>query len=451
MPIIFVLGILAIAFEDKIKINKAATSIGMCILLWLMFLIDSTGIFTAHRPPNMDNFLIGFPEFAKLTTSELALRYVEFSIVEALGDVSTTLFFVLASMAIIEIADTYGAFGVITSSIKSRSKRKLLWIFSIITFGLSALLGDLATVIVMIAVMRKIIPDAEQRLVYSCMTIIAANAGGAWSPIGDVTTLLLWTGGNISVLHQVSHLILPSITMMLVPLLIITFTFPKDSSIEKVDIQKVEYPEFITPKFQKTILYISLASLALVPVFQSIFNLPPFMGVLLGLVILWAITDIKNARYKKNSSEYKVSNLFGKLDISTVLFFLGILMSVQALKSVGFLTTMSDSINSVISNSNTIALLLGVCSSFLDNVALVAASMGMYPIAEAGAFMADGTFWTFLAYCAVTGGSILIIGSASGVTVMGIEKISFMYYFKKFTILALLGYAAGAGVYLLLI
>lgn len=452
MPIIFIIGIIAIALEDTLKINKAAVALGMCILLWSILFMDVVGVFEINPPKYLQNFILAFPQLADLPESQLAYKFIEIKVIEALGDVSTTLFFVLASMAIIEVLDSHRAFSAITNSIKTTNQRKLLWIISFITFFLSALLGNLATVIVIIAVLRKLIPDRSVRLTFSCMTILAANAGGSWSPIGDVTTLILWTGGNISALHQVSHLFLSSLTMMLVPLSILTFTTPKGSQIIRDNIDTSEnLPEYVTPKFQKILLWIGLLSLACVPVLQSLFDLPPFMGVILGLVLLWVITDIKSAAsHHERSDLLKVSNLFSKVDISTVLFFLGILMSVQALNYGGFLTMMSEGLNKIISDSSVIALLLGICSSFLDNVALVAATMGMYPVAEAGAFMADSSFWTFLAYCAVTGGSILIIGSASGVTVMGMEKISFGYYLKKFTILALLGYCSGAVVYLLL-
>lgn len=452
MPIIFLLGILAIALEDVIKINKAAIAVGMCVILWLIFLLDATGIFTNNPPMYLYNFIAGFPDFAALSGTEQAYKYIEMSLQNSLGDVSSTLFFVLASMAIIEVLDSHGAFSVITHSIKTKSKRKLLWIFAFINFFLSALLGDLAAVIVMIAVIRKIVPERSDRLIYACITILSANAGGAWSPIGDVTTLLLWTGKNISATHQITHLFLSSLVMLLVPLALSTFMFKKGETVgEMVNTETAHIPSYVTPFFKKVLLIIGLLSLALVPVLQSTLDLPPFMGVLFGLVVLWVITDVKSARSAEpDANKYKVSSLFSKLDLSTILYFLGVLMSVQALNSVGVLTILSSGLSKAISSPDAIAFLLGIGSSVLDNVALVAATMGMYPLQEAGAYMADSSFWTFLAYCAVTGGSILIIGSASGVTVMGLEKISFGYYLKKFTLLAFLGYIAGAGVYLLL-
>lgn len=450
MPIIFLLGILLIALEDVLKVNKAAVSVGMCLLLWILLITHATGVFLENPPEFLDNVLKGFPQFAAMSDAQRATVWIGKVLIEDLGDVSTTLFFVLASMAIIEVLDAHGSFRVITNSIKSRSKRQLVWIFAGITFFLSALLGNLATVIVMIAVLRKIIPDRNDRLIYSCLTILAANGGGSWSPIGDVTTLLLWTGGNISVGHQIGTLILPAMAMVAVPATIVMLTFKKGDTVAAVENnEEVHYPSYVTPKFQKTLLIIGLLSLAMVPVFQAGLNVPPYMGVLLGLVILWIITDVKaGSSQDKMAGGLKVSKLFSHLDLSTIFFFLGILMSVKALQEVGSLTMLSNGLSAAFSNTNTIAFILGVCSSFLDNVALVAATMGMYPIQETGEFMVNSSFWTFLAYCAVTGGSILIIGSASGVTVMGLEKIEFGYYLKKITPLAILGYVAGAVIYL---
>ena len=452
MAIIFILGVLMIAMEDILKINKAAVAVGMCIILWLLTFITAVSDFSNNLPPMFANFVEGFPNFAGMSFHDQVYRYMEVALTESLGDVATTLFFVLGSMAIIEILDSHGAFSAITQMIRTTNKRKLLWIFVFITFFLSAFLGNLATVIVMIAVMHKLIPEKRDRLIYACITIIAANTGGAWSPIGDVTSLLLWTGKNVTAVHLVTHVILPSLVMVTVATAITTLMFRKGEMVKPVVYEsEINLPSYITPGFKKTLLIIGLLSLALVPVLQSIFNLPPFMGVLLGLVILWIITDIKSARSKDpNAIKMKVSTLLGNLDISTIFFFLGILMSVKALGIVGILAMLSEGLNAAFTNPDTIAFLLGICSSVLDNVALVAATIGMYPLQEIGAFATDSSFWTFLSYCCITGGSMLIIGSASGVTVMGLEKVSFGYYLKKFTPLAILGYCAGAVVYQLI-
>ena len=315
---------------------------------------------------------------------------------------------------------------------------------------MSILLGNLATVIVMISIARKLVPERTTRLIYSSMIIIAANAGGSCSPIGDVTTLLLWTGGNISALHQLTSLIIPSLVMLLVPLSLVTFTLPKnDHQLPLVEADNTH--SNINPKTRRAVLCVGLGSLAMVPILQTLIQLPPFMGVLLGLVILWAITDRKYADSADESLQnLRVQHTFSRVDISTVFFFLGILMSVQALIVTGQLTIMANLLSDTFANQNHIAVVLGVLSSFLDNVALVSATMGMYPMEASGIFAQDSSFWTLLAYCAVTGGSILIIGSASGVTVMGMEKISFGYYLKRFTPIILLGFMAGAMVYLMM-
>ena len=450
MPVIFILGIMAIAFEDVIKVNKAATAVGMSIFLWLIFLLNAEHFFLINPPKHINQFFEVFPEFRSMPVHDIAFAFIEKKLISGLGDVSTTLFFVLGSMAIIDIVDAHGGFSIISQSIKTRSHRKLLWILCFITFLMSILLGNLATVIVMISIARKLVPERTTRLIYSSMIIIAANAGGSCSPIGDVTTLLLWTGGNISALHQLTSLFIPSLAMMLVPLSIVTFTLPKnDKPLPLIEADNTH--SNINPKTRRAVLCVGLGSLAMVPILQTLIQLPPFMGVLLGLVILWAITDRKYADSADESLQnLRVQHTFSRVDISTVFFFLGILMSVQALIVTGQLTIMANLLSDTFANQNHIAVVLGVLSSFLDNVALVSATMGMYPMEASGIFAQDSSFWTLLAYCAVTGGSILIIGSASGVTVMGMEKISFGYYLKRFTPIILLGFMAGAMVYLMM-
>ncbi len=452
MPVVFIVGILAIAFEDVIRVNKAAIAVGMSVILWMLFIFGGVEIFQSHSGEELEMLQKSIPGFSDLSLLQQFDRYLEFTLVESLGDVSTTLFFVLASMAIIEIIDSHGSFDVITSYIKTTNKRRLLWIFSFLTFGLSAVLGNLATVIVVVSLIRRLVPYKTDRLIFSSMIIIAANAGGSWSPIGDVTTLLLWTGGNISVWSQTYHIIIPALVMLIIPLIGSTLMLPKGANVEFREIPEEDYVlSHIDPRLKKSIFIVGILSLALVPFFQVVLNVPPFMGVLLGLAILWFMTDRRYYnRRNKTLQELRMSRVFSRIDVSTVLFFLGILMSVASLKTAGQLGMMSEYLDKTIPRPEFISIILGLCSSFLDNVALVAGTIGMYPIAASGPFMADGSFWTFLAYCAVTGGSILIIGSASGVTVMGMERISFGYYFKRFTPLALLGYAAGAAVYLLI-
>jgi len=450
MALIFFAGIIMIALEDMIKINKAAVSVTMCILLWVLLLTHAEAVFLMGTPALVDAFTKAYPEeLALWSRHDLSVEYLNRTIVSSFGDVSSTLFFVLASMAIVEVLDSNGCFGVITKSIKTRKKRTLVWIVAAITFFLSAFLGNLATVIIAIAILRKLIPNAEERLPLSCLCVIAANAGGSFSPIGDVTTLLLWTGGNVSAIHQISHIFLPALAMIGIPTFLISLSFKKDESFAALDLVD-DTNNYLSHRFQSILLGIGLLSLVMVPVMQSCLHVPPYMSVLAGLCILWVITDIAASASKDpNAGKNKVSSLFSHLDIATILFFLGVLMSVEALKQVGVLTSLANSLSEAIPEPKAIAVLLGCCSSVLDNVALVAATMGMFPLAESGVFMPDSQFWTLIAYCAVTGGSILIIGSASGVTVMGLEKVKFGYYLKKFSPLALLGYFAGVGIFLI--
>ncbi len=451
MPVIFMLGIMAIAFEDVIKVNKAATAVGMCIILWVIFLLNAEQFFLVNPPQHISEFISAFPELANMPLHDLASEFIELKLVRGLGDVATTLFFVLGSMSIIDIIDSHGGFGIISQSIKVNNQRGLLWILSFVTFFMSILLGNLATVVVMISIARKLVPERNERLVFSSMIIIASNAGGACSPIGDVTTLLLWTGGNISALHQIGSLILPSFALLIVVLLLASLLLPKNRMVVPL-LQSMEEQPYVSSQTRKVVLWVGLGSLALVPVLQTLIQLPPFMGVLLGLVTLWVITDRKYASSNDEAVQnLRVQRAFSRVDISTIFFFLGILMSVQALIVTGQLAIMANFLSETFVDKNDIAIVLGVLSSFLDNVALVSATMGMYPLQEAGVFATDSSFWTLLAYCAVTGGSILIIGSAAGVTVMGMEKISFGYYLKRFTPLALLGFFVGVGVYLLLV
>jgi Na+/H+ antiporter NhaD/arsenite permease-like protein len=453
MPVIFIAGIIAIALEDKIRVNKAAVAVGMSVILWIIFLMGGQEYFASLPASTIKIVKDITPHFSSLSLSEKFDAFFEYHLIESLGDVSTTLFFVLASMAIVEIVDSHGGFEVITTFIKERNKRKLLWIFSVIAFFLSAILGNIAAVIVIVALIKKLVPHKADRFIYVSMLVMAANAGGSWSPIGDVTTLLLWTSGNITVEHQVSHIFLSSLTMLLIPLSAVTFMFKRGEFIEPNDFIKDDYLlSKLNPVFKTWILSVGVLSLAIVPFLQIFFNIPPFMGVLLGLSILWYMTDrIYYHKHNSKLQELRVSRVFTRIDVPTVLFFLGILMSVASLKTAGHLQIMANYLDHSVKGPENISVLLGLLSSVLDNVALVAGTIGMYPLQAAGPFAADGSFWTFLAYCAVTGGSILIIGSASGVTAMGMEKtITFGSYLKKFSLIALIGYFAGAAVYMML-
>lgn len=465
MPIVFILGVLAIALEDKIKVNKAATALTMCTILWVMLAIAGPSVFNVEHHSGYANFIARHPGMASLSEKEKVHNYlVEDQFLLHLGSVAETLFFVMSSMLIVALVDKYGGFKPIIARLRVNSKRRLLWNLVILSFLLSALLDNLAASIVLLAVLHKLVPDKKDRMKYACMIIISANAGGSWSPIGDVTTLLLWTGGNITPFHQISRLILPSLVNMLVPTIIAHFWLFKKGAQLRIPGESLidPYQNIITDRERWFLFIIGILSLALVPLFQIVTGLPPFLLVLFGLTLMWIYTDIAHAHKIKDdprNKELSIYKTFKALDLSTIFFFLGILMSVEALSTSGHLTHLATITDAKLHNPYLLSSLIGVTSSFLDNVALVAATMGMYPIdpnavVEAGSyashFVADGSFWIYLAYCAVTGGSLLIIGSATGVTVMGMEKISFGYYFKRFSILALAGFLAGGMVFLLL-
>lgn len=456
MPIIFLVGILMIAFEEKIHINKAATALAMSSILWGALMIDAVSIFTEHPNPQIVEISGIIPGIRNLPFSEMCKAILDFATMHLLGDVSETLFFVLASMVIIEVIDVNDGFKVVVNKIKSVSKRVLMWEFSLTTFFISGLMGNISAIIIVIAMLRKIIPNRTERLPFVCMAVIAAGAGGAYSPIGDVTALLLWVNGNLTAWHQSSTVILPALTMLLVPLIIITFRIPKNAKILHKALPVIDKKKVISGRI---VLTIGLLTFISIPLVNQLWNIPPFMSILAGLSFLWIYTDrmyAKRGSLIEPCDKHSISSIFSRIDISTIMFFLGLLMSVQALKIGGQLAVMSDFLDSKVHAPMVIAFILGICSSFLDNVALVASTMGMYDISPSESvgylkyFVVDGEFWTFLVYCAVAGGSILIIGSAAGVTAMGMEDIKFGYYLKKFTPLALIGYIAGAGVYMLI-
>lgn len=459
MPIVFLMGIIAIAFEDKMRINKSATALLMCVVLWLMLIFDAQQILVERQNQPFLHYITAHPDVSQINDGIVNYLTTE-TFVPHLGDVSGTLFFVMCSLLIVKIIDKYGGFLAISHAIQTPNKRRLLWYICLASFFFSALLDNLAAAIVLLAILRKIVLDPTDRIKYACMVVISANAGGSWSPIGDVTTLLLWTGGNISAAHQILHLFLPAFANLLVTTLIAHFWLfkknallrqPSDDSNANVLINHIPH------KARILIFWIGILSLVMVPVFQTLTHLPAFMCVLLGLVFLWIFTDLLYGRIEQqpDADKLRISSLTRSVDIPTIFFFLGVLMSVAALNVGGQLTFFANKLSAAISQPNVIAIVIGAMSSLVDNVALVAATMGMYPIepntvdATLQAFVADGSFWTLLAYCAVTGGSIFIIGSATGVAVMGMEKISFGYYLKRFTPLAIVGYLTGIGVYLL--
>ncbi len=357
-------------------------------------------------------------------------------------------------MTIVETVDQHQGFKIITDQIKTTSKVKLLWILSFLTFFMSATLDNLTTTIVLVALLRKLIDDQKTRWFFASMVVLAANAGGAWSPIGDVTTIMLWIGGQVTTLNIISYVILPSLVTMLVPLVIVTFTVK--GNVQRPVLENGETKEFTTALERKLLLIMGVCALLFVPIFKTVTHLPPYLGMLFGLGVIWATTEILHrVKPEEDRRKLTVIGVLRKVDVPTIFFFLGILLAVASLQSAGHLSVLANYLDENLHNIYTINLIIGVLSAIVDNVPLVAGSMGMYDIAEPGSvgyladFVVDGKFWQFLAYCAGTGGSILIIGSAAGVAAMGLEKIDFIWYMKKISLLALAGYLAGAGVYYL--
>jgi len=413
--ILFVLGYFAIAFEHPLKINKSASALLTGILCWIVYIMMGN-----------NNHLIN---------EQLA---------DHLGELTEILFFLMGAMTIVELIDAHDGFDVITSRITTNNKRKLLWIISIITFFLSAVLDNLTTAIVMVSLLRKLIDDKNDRLLFIGMVIIAANAGGAWSPIGDVTTTMLWIGGQVTAQNIMLKLFIPSLVCLIIPLLVLAFKFR--GNITRPILNKNSSVNPTSSRERNVVFLLGIGVLVFVPVFKAITNLPPFMGVLFGLGLMWTITEIiHNKKDDEDKDSLSVVHALRKIDVPSILFFLGILIAISALQSTGVLSQLAQYMNDTIGDLNVIVPSIGLLSAIVDNVPLVAASMGMYDI---NAYPADSYLWEFLAYCAGTGGSILIIGSAAGVAAMGMEKINFIWYLKKIGWLALIGYLAGALCYI---
>ena len=405
-----------IALEHPLKINKSATAVLLAAVIWAVFALFGPGI--------KDGALI-----------------------HHLGETAEILFFLLGAMTIVEIVDKHDGFSIITDRITTTSKRKLLWIISILTFFMSAVLDNLTTSIVMCALLRKLVGDKNTRWFFAGMVILAANAGGAWSPIGDVTTIMLWIKGNITAGSIILETTIPSLVSLLVPVAIIGTTMK--GKLERPEKTESEETSTVTRKQSLLILCMGVGLLLFVPFFKTITHLPPYLGILFGLGILWITTEIMHKNNPTNYSRLNVTAIIQKVDVPSVLFFLGILMAVSCLNEAGHLGLLAGALNEL-GNVYVINIVIGVLSSIIDNVPLVAAAMGMYPIEAIGSFAVDGAFWEGLAYCAGTGGSLLIIGSAAGVAVMGMEKIDFIWYLKKISLWALIGYLAGAGTFYLM-
>jgi NhaD family Na+/H+ antiporter len=412
---VFVVTYLAIAFEHPLKLNKSASALLGAGVLWTLL-----AVFSAD---------------AHVVSEQLS---------ETLVSTAQIVFFLMGAMTIVEVVDTHQGFDVVTSRIRTTQLTTLMWLISWVTFFLSAILDNLTTAIVMVSLLSKLLAKREDRLYFAGMVIIAANAGGAWSPIGDVTTTMLWIGGQITPIEIVRSLFAPSVVNLLVPLLVVSWTLRG---------QKVQAPDNTDPRtnhctaFDRNLMFfLGLGVLVAVPAFKTVTHLPPFMGVLLGLGLLWAVGDwLHKNKSAEARDQLDLSTALSRIDLASIVFFIGILLAVATLEHTHTLTALAAWLDNTVGRQDLIVMLIGIFSAVVDNVPLVAASMGMYSLAQ---YPTDSFLWEFLAYCAGTGGSILIIGSAAGVAAMGIEKIDFMWYLRRISWLALLGYVAGALVYI---
>lgn len=443
--LVFVAGYVCITLEHPLKVNKTASALLTGILCWTLFILAEP-LQAVLEGKDFSKFVRDLkstltPElFSQKSITDFYHGFVGSALATHLGEISQILFFLMGAMAIVELVDAYDGFRVITDRITTKSPRKLLWIVSWVSFFLSAILDNLTTSIVMVSLIRKLIPDKNMRMFFAGMIIIAANAGGAWSPTGDVTTTMLWIGGQVSTLNIIKVLFVPSVLCLLFPLIIVSFTL-KGQLGESIVEKSKPHPR------QILMLLLGIGSLLFVPVFKTVTHLPPYTGVLLGLGIFWVVSEIIGGQHLEEAQrkKYSAAAALSRIDMSSILFFLGILLAIGALEAMTTLHHFSEYLETSIGDKSIIITLIGLLSAIVDNVPLVAACMGMYDLSV---YPTDHFIWEYLAYCAGTGGSVLIIGSAAGVAVMGMEKIDFIWYLKRISLLALLGYFTGCGTYL---
>lgn len=427
----FVIGYLFIAIESVTKINKAAIALLMFVVCWTIFMIDPASL---------------VPALASVDHSQMT-NAVSKIIEEHLGETGTTLFFLMGAMTIVELVDQNGGFNFVKDTLKTKSKRSLLWRIAIMTFILSAILDNLTTSIVMIMILRKLVKERKDRVIYASLVIIAANSGGAFSPIGDVTTIMLWNKGVITAAGVITEVLIPSIVSMVIPAYVLSLSLKGELVVPEAKKAANAEEDYLTASQRKLIFFLSVGGLIFVPIFKTITHLPPFVGILLVLGILWTVTESMYRHLEHDDSDgmqKRVSRMLTRIDMSTILFFLGILMAVGSLQTIGALAQLGEGLNVWFDGNHYLVTgIIGVLSSIVDNVPLVAGCMGMYPVQAVGDMAVDGIFWQLLAYCAGVGGSMLIIGSAAGVVVMGLEKITFGWYMKHISWVAFLGYIAG--------
>ena len=433
---VFVIGYAFIAMESLTKINKAAIALLMLVGCWTLYMFAPSQFLQLMHP-----------DFAAADHQQM-IEKITSIIQEHLGDTSTTLFFLMGAMTIVEIVDQNGGFNWVRGVMKTNSKRTLLWRIAFMTFILSAILDNLTTSIVMIMILRKLVSDHKDRIIYASLVIIAANSGGAFSPIGDVTTIMLWNKGLITALGVICEITIPSIISMVIPAFIMQFMLKDKLAMPEADAAADAAASDFSSAERKTVFVLGVGGLMFVPVFKGLTGLPPFVGILLVLGVLWTATELFYRNLHRSAdaegTQKRVTKLLKRVDMATILFFLGILMAVSCLAEVGVLQALGNGLNIWFGgNHYMVTGIIGVLSSIVDNVPLVAGCMGMYPVAQTGDMAVDGVFWQLLAYCAGVGGSMLIIGSAAGVVVMGLEKITFGWYMKHITWIAFVGYIAG--------
>ena len=426
--IVFCIGYFCIAIESLTKVNKSAVALLMFVATWTLFMLD---------PGSYVSGAVG----------QQVAQAVSEVIEHHLGSTSTTLFFLMGAMTIVELVDQNGGFNFVRDTLQTKSKKALLWRIAFMTFILSAILDNLTTSIVMIMILRKLVSDKKDRLIYASLVVIAANSGGAFSPIGDVTTIMLWNKGVITAAGVITEIFVPSLISMVIPAYILSLSLKGELTFTAEQAQTMAASDLTTGQ-RKTIFFLGVGGLVFVPIFKTITHLPPFVGILLVLGVLWTVTEVFYARLKapeeKGAMQKRVSTMLARIDMSTILFFLGSLMAVACLETIGVRTMLGEQLDVTFEGNHYLVTgIIGVLSSIVDNVPLVAGCMGMYPVQAAGDMAIDGIFWQLLAYCAGVGGSMLIIGSAAGVVVMGLEKITFGWYMKRITWIAFVGYLAG--------
>ncbi|MDN3724759.1 sodium:proton antiporter NhaD [Aequorivita sp. SDUM287046] len=444
--LIFVIGYLSITLEHPLKLDKTVPALIMASLIWAVLAIGFTsGWFDIiNTEEQAFNFLSG---------GDVAMEGFEGTLLHHLGKTAEILIFLIGAMTIVEIIDLHRGFEVLKTAVKTKSKRKLLWIIGILGFFLSAIIDNLTATIVLITLLRKLIHKREDRIWYASLVVIAANAGGAWSPIGDVTTTMLWIAKKVSAAGLVEYVVIPSVVCFVLPFLVASY-LPAFRG--NIDVDSRDENEDGALLSSKTMLFLGLGMIVSVPVFKSLTHLPPYMGMMLALGIVWLVSEYIHPEEdfsKERKHLYSAHKALSRIEISSILFFLGILMAVAGLESlvygvvngeeVGTLRYVAEVLQRAIPNQDVVIIFLGILSAIIDNVPLVAASMGMYDLPM------DSVLWHFIAFSAGTGGSMLIIGSAAGVAAMGMERIDFIWYLKKITWLAFIGFIAGAGVFLL--